>query len=137
MKKGFDNKDLLSFLGRLANKWGSGHESVTKILDRTRNFIESKNYKLPFIDKVTELLEMLSEYSKGNFKLDDAAVGWIVATLAYLVLPTDLIPDFLPGVGFTDDAAAFIIAFRQLAQEIEHFRKWKELEAETIEIEKD
>ena len=137
MKKDFNNKDLLSFLGRLANKWGSGHESVTKILDRTRNFIESKDYKLPFIDKVTELLEMLSEYSKGNFKLDDAAVGWIVATLAYLVLPTDLIPDFLPGVGFTDDAAAFIIAFRQLAQEIEHFRKWKELEAETIEIEKD
>ena len=135
MKKDFNNNDLLAFLGRLTNKWGTGHESVSEILEKTHDFIDSKNYKLPFIDKVTELLEMLSEYSKGNFKLNDAAVGWIVATLAYLVLPTDLIPDFLPGIGFTDDAAAFILAFRQLSQELEHFREWKELESETIEIE--
>lgn len=135
MKKDFNNHDLLAFLGRLTNKWGTGHESVSRILDKSREFIESKNYNLAFIDKVTELLEMLSEYSKGNFKLDEAAVGWIVATLAYLILPTDLIPDFLPGIGFTDDAAAFILAFRQLAQELEHFRRWKELESEAIDIE--
>ncbi|PUU94601.1 MULTISPECIES: YkvA family protein [Halanaerobium] len=137
MKKNFNNDDLLAFLGRLATKWGTGHESVSKILDKSRDFIEKKNYKLPFIDKVTELLEMLSEYSKGNFKLNEAAVGWIVATLAYLILPTDLIPDFLPGVGLTDDAAAFILAFRQLSQELEHFRRWKELESNTVEIDKE
>jgi uncharacterized membrane protein YkvA (DUF1232 family) len=137
MKKNFNDNDLLVFLGRLANNWGTGHESISKILDKTHNFIESKNYKLSFIDKVSELIEMLSEYSKGNFKLDDAAVGWIVATLAYLILPTDLIPDFLPGVGFTDDAAAFILAFRQLSQELDNFRSWKRLEYETVEIKKD
>jgi uncharacterized membrane protein YkvA (DUF1232 family) len=137
MKKDFNNQELLAFLGRLTDKWGTGHESVTKILDKTRNFIDSKNYKLSFIDKVSELLEMLSEYSKGNFKLNEAAVGWIVASLAYLILPTDLIPDFLPGIGFTDDAAVFILAFRQLAQELEHFRNWKKLESKTIEIEKE
>ena len=137
MKKDFNNQELLAFLGRLTNKWGTGHESVTKILDKTRNFIDSKNHKLSFIDKVSELLEMLSEYSKGNFKLNEAAVGWIVASLAYLILPTDLIPDFLPGIGFTDDAAVFILAFRQLAQELEHFRNWKKLESKTIEIEKE
>jgi uncharacterized membrane protein YkvA (DUF1232 family) len=137
MKKDFNDNELLAFLGRLANKWGTGHESVTKILEKTRSFIDSRDYKLPFINKVTELLEMLSEYSKGNFKLNDAAVGWIVAALAYLILPTDLIPDFLPGIGFTDDAAVFILAFRQLSQELEHYRNWKELESKTIEIEKE
>lgn len=144
MKKDFNNNDLLAFLGRLAGKWGTGHESVSEILDKTRNFIDSKNYKIPFIDKVTELLEMLSQYSKGNFKLNDAAVGWIIATLAYLVLPTDLIPDFLPGIGLTDDAAAFVLAFRQLSQELEHFRQWKKIQEEekkdsekTAELEKE
>lgn len=137
MKKDFNDNELLAFLGRLTNKWGTGHESVNKILDKTRDFIDSKKYKIPFIDKVSEFLEMLSEYSKGNFQLDDAAVGWIVAALAYLILPTDLIPDFLPGIGLTDDAAAFILAFRQLAKEIENFRRWKELESKTIEIEKE
>ena len=137
MNKNFNDNELLAFLGRLANKWGTGHDSVSKILDKTRNFLDSQKYKIPFIDKVSELLEMLSEYSKGNFQLNDAAVGWVIASLAYLILPTDLIPDFLPGIGFTDDAAVFILAFRQLSQELDHFRRWKELESKTIEIEKE
>ncbi|MES2035024.1 MAG: YkvA family protein [Pseudomonadota bacterium] len=36
-----------------------------------------------------------------------AAKGMMLAALAYFVLPTDIIPDFLLGVGFTDDAAVF------------------------------
>lgn len=36
-----------------------------------------------------------------------AAKGMMLAALAYFVLPTDAIPDFLVGVGFTDDAAVF------------------------------
>lgn len=34
-----------------------------------------------------------------------AAKGMMVAALAYFVLPTDAIPDVLPALGFTDDAA--------------------------------
>lgn len=31
----------------------------------------------------------------------------ILGALAYFVLPTDAVPDFLPALGFTDDAAIF------------------------------
>ena len=34
----------------------------------------------------------------------------LLAALAYFVLPTDFIPDFLPGLGFTDDAAVIAAA---------------------------
>lgn len=33
------------------------------------------------------------------------AKALVMAALAYFVLPTDLIPDFIPGLGYTDDAA--------------------------------
>ncbi|MDP1630043.1 MAG: YkvA family protein [Caulobacter sp.] len=36
-----------------------------------------------------------------------AAKGLMLAAMAYFVLPTDAIPDFLAGIGFTDDAAVF------------------------------
>jgi len=36
-----------------------------------------------------------------------AAKGMMFAALAYFVLPTDAIPDFLGVIGFTDDAAVF------------------------------
>ena len=35
------------------------------------------------------------------------AKGMMFAALAYFVLPTDAIPDFIAGIGYTDDAAVF------------------------------
>jgi uncharacterized membrane protein YkvA (DUF1232 family) len=37
---------------------------------------------------------------------------WLIALLIYLVLPIDLIPDFIPVVGYADDAIVTVIALR-------------------------
>ena len=37
-----------------------------------------------------------------------AAKGMMLAALAYFVMPVDAIPDFIAGVGYTDDAAVFV-----------------------------
>lgn len=42
----------------------------------------------------------------------------IAGALAYLVLPLDFIPDFIPVLGFSDDAAALTAAFRQIKHNI-------------------
>ena len=36
--------------------------------------------------------------------------GLLLAALAYFVLPTDVIPDWIPGLGFGDDAAVIAAA---------------------------
>jgi uncharacterized membrane protein YkvA (DUF1232 family) len=40
----------------------------------------------------------------------------LFAVLAYLALPIDLVPDFLPGIGQLDDAVVLAIALRALAR---------------------
>jgi uncharacterized membrane protein YkvA (DUF1232 family) len=42
----------------------------------------------------------------------------LIGALAYFVLPFDAIPDFLPVIGFTDDAAVLATAIRLVAGSI-------------------
>ena len=42
----------------------------------------------------------------------------IVGALGYLLLPTDLIPDFIPVAGYTDDLAALTWALYSVARNI-------------------
>ncbi|HZP71387.1 MAG TPA: YkvA family protein [Pseudolabrys sp.] len=42
----------------------------------------------------------------------------LFGALAYFVLPTDAIPDFLPVLGFTDDAAILAAAIKLVADHI-------------------
>ena len=42
----------------------------------------------------------------------------IIGALGYLIFPADLIPDFIPAVGYTDDLAALMWALYSVARNI-------------------
>jgi uncharacterized membrane protein YkvA (DUF1232 family) len=42
----------------------------------------------------------------------------LFGALAYFVLPTDMVPDFLAGLGFTDDASVLAAAFAAVGRHI-------------------
>jgi uncharacterized membrane protein YkvA (DUF1232 family) len=44
--------------------------------------------------------------------------GTLLAALAYFVLPTDLVPDFILGFGFTDDVAVLTAAIGAIRSHI-------------------
>ena len=46
------------------------------------------------------------------------AKGAIVSALAYFISPLDLIPDFFPVVGYTDDFAAILTAISAVAMHV-------------------
>ncbi len=52
----------------------------------------------------------------------------LFGALAYFVIPFDAIPDFIPGVGFTDDAAVLAAAIATVQRHIteEHRRRARE-----------
>ncbi len=51
------------------------------------------------------------------------ARGVIIGALGYLILPLDVIPDFLPGVGYGDDWAALVAALGTVAAYIKDEHK--------------
>lgn len=54
-----------------------------------------------------------------------AAKALILGAIAYFVLPTDLIPDFIAGMGFTDDAALMLATLKTISSHLEprHYEK--------------
>ncbi len=57
----------------------------------------------------------------------------LMGALAYFVIPTDVIPDFIAGLGYTDDAAVLIAALKAISNHLrpehrEQARKFLEKE---------
>lgn len=44
--------------------------------------------------------------------------GTLLAALAYFIMPIDFLPDVMPLLGFTDDAAVLMGAFRMISAHI-------------------
>jgi uncharacterized membrane protein YkvA (DUF1232 family) len=77
------------------------------------------------LEKLETLLAMLSD---ADWKLDDDERSPVLAALAYLCDPEDIIPDDIPGIGLLDDAVMIELAFRELRHEIdayEDFRRYR------------
>ncbi|MDR3259255.1 MAG: DUF1232 domain-containing protein [Fusobacteriaceae bacterium] len=53
----------------------------------------------------------------GN--VDLKTKGMILGALGYFILPLDLIPDFIPVAGFTDDAGALMMAFKFVKDKVD------------------
>lgn len=69
--------------------------------------------KVPFAKEVVTLY-----YCSTDPKTPLSAKATAVGALAYWILPIDLIPDFLPVVGFVDDATAVFLAYKALSGQI-------------------
>jgi uncharacterized membrane protein YkvA (DUF1232 family) len=54
-----------------------------------------------------------------------ATVLLVIAAVLYFVVPVDLIPDVLVGVGLVDDVAVIGWVTRRIRGELDAFRRWE------------
>ena len=77
------------------------------------------------LENVRELYALFKDSVKGNYKLHPANVALIGGGLLYFLLPVDLIPDFIPIVGYLDDLAVLTTIMNSLKGEINEYWAWK------------
>jgi uncharacterized membrane protein YkvA (DUF1232 family) len=70
--------------------------------------------ELPFVEDL-----LTAYYCAFDRETPREVQAVLVGALAYFVLPFDIIPDMLPVLGYTDDAAVLAAAIRLVAKHIQ------------------
>ena len=80
--------------------------------------VELPDFVTERVAKVRLLLDMLED---ADWPLAATERAPVLAGLAYLCDPEDIIPDSLPGIGLLDDAVMIELVFRELHHEIDAY----------------
>ena len=76
---------------------------------------------------------MLKDFFQGKYKeVPVGTIAAIISTLLYILSPIDLIPDWIPVVGWLDDIFILKKCISFAKKDIEKYRRWKEY-AERLE----
>lgn len=70
---------------------------------------------------------LYSMVTDKKFKINKTAYFAIAGALAYVILPIDVIPDFIPGVGFIDDIFVVGIVMKSISDEIERYKSYTQM----------
>jgi len=110
------SKELLKNLATQAVRKLSGTASMR--IDRVR-------------DELILCIALVRSWIHGEYDgVSRQTIVAVTAALLYFVVPLDVIPDFLIGVGFIDDASVVGYVMTMLAAEMDAFRRWQEREVE-------
>lgn len=117
----------ISFINQMANN--SSSESVNQVLNRSGRIqsivrkISSLRVRMDDINVVLDLIHCW--YLKKYRKIPARTIFALVAALLYVVSPIDVIPDFIPVVGYIDDAKVLMICLDSVRADLNDFRTWR------------
>lgn len=80
----------------------------------------AKHIDLSWLDDFKTLLAMITDQ---EFSLKKRTWVLIAGALAYVVMPMDVIPDFIPGMGFVDDVFVLSTVMKTITDEVERYRE--------------
>lgn len=100
-------------------------------LERFLQKLERKLADIPTagteLAKIPVLVSLLRSYIKKEYtEVPRATLIAIVAALVYVMLPIDLIPDFIPVLGIIDDAAVVAACWMMTGADVQRYRAWRE-----------
>jgi uncharacterized membrane protein YkvA (DUF1232 family) len=108
-------------------------EKAKNAIAATTEWLKTKGAALPgqLFQQVKLLLELLKDFYKGVYKdVPWASIAAIVFAILYAVNPIDLVPDFIPVVGFLDDIGVVGAVISSFRSDLRDYCKFKGYDTE-------
>jgi uncharacterized membrane protein YkvA (DUF1232 family) len=72
------------------------------------------------------MLRLIRAYSRREYRnVPLQSLVMIIGAIIYILNPFDLIPDWIAGLGFADDAVVLAFAVRRTRQTLDDFMSWE------------
>ena len=113
-----DAQGQVSAINDVARDLEKNPFKIDEILEALPRKLSETSGKIPFAEQFFAVF-----YAVKDAKTPLKAKAMLAAALAYFIVPTDLIPDFVIGFGFTDDLAVLTMVLRHLSTTVtnEHY----------------
>lgn len=119
-------KEVAKDRNRMSSVVSNAKEKIQRVANNSEELQE-------FRSKLEVLLRMAKSHISGEFK----AFSWrtillIIFGLLYFIAPLDVIPDFLPALGYSDDVSIIYFIFQKLSADIERYNEWELSQAKAL-----
>jgi len=111
-----DEDDIKETLGK--------EDEIKKLFTRVKALAK-------YFNDLCDILELLRDRIAGTYtETPWRTIAALTGALIYVVSPIDLILDFIPGIGFLDDAIMIGLAIKLAQPDLAKYRAWKECSKE-------
>lgn len=94
--------------------------------ERIEDKINNSGALMKYLKIAKYMLLMLNDYRKGLYKdVPWMTISTLVFTLLYVLNPLDLIPDFIPVIGYLDDVTVFAFGLNLIQKDLRRYLDWK------------
>lgn len=130
--KVLNNKFFQFALDRAARMAGKPGRILNLLAQLTLKLNRSsiKNLKVSTVKEQFLLIGRLLKASVlGKYKIQSPRIFIILlSAVIYFVNPLDLIPDFILGIGLTDDLAVLAWVYSAASKELDNFKQWEQIQ---------
>ena len=101
-------------------------ETVLEGEEEIKSKFENKNALRRYFDDAQILFNLVRDYASGEYReIPFNIVAAVGAALLYVLSPIDLIPDFIPVIGYLDDAAVIAFCLSLIERDLAAYKVWK------------
>lgn len=108
-------------------------EDINDVLEdeeTIKSKFENKGKLQRYVDDAQLLFNLLRDYANGNYReVPFNVVAAVGGALLYVLSPLDLIPDFIPIIGYLDDAAVIAFCLNLIEKDLITYKVWKKQKA--------
>lgn len=120
-------KSEFSKIENNAKEYVEDKKNIGRLLNEALGKAEkSKNLLGKILDDLMVLFRLLKAWGRGKYsRIPIKAITLIIATLIYFLNPFDVIPDFIPVIGYVDDAAMISAGIQAIRGDLNDFKRWE------------